>query len=136
MEPALTTTATPTPIHSPAVLDRLRWLFGGHPADVSLGSKVNAARALHLVHDGADLLDVREDNEWKAGHASAAIHVALGRIDQAPRRLSRDRPVVVMCATGMRSRTAAKHLRGLGFDAASLTGGIGAWQRAGGKVRR
>jgi rhodanese-related sulfurtransferase len=51
------------------------------------------------------------------------------------RRLHQGRPVVVMCATGMRSRTAARHLRGLGYDAASLSGGIGAWQRAGGTVR-
>jgi rhodanese-related sulfurtransferase len=35
----------------------------------------------------------------------------------------------------MRSRTAAKHLRSLGYDAASLSGGIGAWQQAGGEIR-
>jgi rhodanese-related sulfurtransferase len=71
----------------------------------------------------------------RRGHAPGAIHVALGNIDQAPRRLKKDRPVVVMCASGMRSRTPAKQLRGLGFDAASLSGGIGAWQRAGGQIR-
>jgi rhodanese-related sulfurtransferase len=36
----------------------------------------------------------------------------------------------------MRSRTAAKRLRDLGFEAASVAGGMGAWQRAGGAVRR
>lgn len=133
MEPTLTTSSTPSP--TPSVLDRLRQLFGGQPADGRLGSKVKAEQALELVRNGATLLDVRESSEWKSGHAPSAIHVALGNIDQAPRRLHQGRPIVVMCASGMRSRTAAKHLRGLGFDATSLTGGIGAWQRAGGSVR-
>ncbi len=125
-----------TPTSTPTVLDRLRRLFGGRSADGRLGSKVKAERALDLVRDGATLLDVREKVEWKSGHAPGAIHVALGNIDQAPRRLHQGRPVVVMCASGMRSRTAAKHLRALGYDAASLSGGLAAWQRAGGSVRR
>src|SRR5665811_1619367 len=133
MEQTLTPSSSPTT--SPTLLERLRQLFGGQPADGRLGSKVKAAQALDMVRDGATLLDVRESSEWKSGHAPGAIHVALGNIDQAPRRLRQGRPVVVMCATGMRARTAAKHLRGLGSDAASLTGGIGAWQRAGGSVR-
>ena len=128
-------TTAPTPDHARTVLDRLRRLFGGEAADGRLGSKVDAARALDLVKNGATLLDVREGNEWRSGHAPRAIHIPLGQIDQAPRRLHQGRPVVVMCASGMRSRTAAKHLRGLGFDAASLTGGMPAWQRAGGEVR-
>jgi rhodanese-related sulfurtransferase len=110
-------------------------MFGGAPADGSLGSKLKAERALDLVRGGASLLDVRENSEWKSGHAPGAIHVPLGEIDKAAKRLPKGRPVVVMCASGMRSRGAAKHLRGLGFDAASLSGGIGAWQRAGGEIR-
>src|SRR5664279_4221406 len=133
MEQTLTPSSSPTT--SPTLLERLRQLFGGQPADGRLGSKVKAEQALDLVRDGATLLDVRESSEWKSGHAPDAIHAALGNIDQAPRRLHQGRPIVVMCASGMRSRTAAKHLRGLGFDAASLTGGIGAWQRAGGAIR-
>jgi len=117
------------------MLDRLRGLFGGQPADGSLGSKIKAERAAELVRGGATLLDVRENDEWKSGHAPGAVHVSLGDIHKAPRRLRQGRPVVVMCASGMRSRTAAKYLRGLGWDAASLTGGIVAWQRAGGEIR-
>lgn len=131
----MTTSSTPSPTPSVSVLNRLRGLFGGKPADGRLGSTVTAAQALDLVQHGASLLDVRESREWRSGHAPGAIHVALGDIDQAPARLHRGRPVVVMCASGMRSRTAAKHLRGLGYDAASLSGGMGAWARAGGAVR-
>ena len=133
MEPTSTNSSTPTPTRS--VLDRLRGMFGGQPADGSLGSKIKAERALEVVRGGATLLDVREGGEWKSGHASGAIHIPLGDIDKAPRRLRQGRPVVVMCASGMRSRTAAKHLRGLGWDAASLSGGMMAWQLAGGEIR-
>lgn len=137
MEPIVTNSSTPqpTPIPTPSVLERLRGLFGGNPADGSLGSKIKAERALELVRGGASLLDVRESSEWKSGHAPAAVHVALGDIDKAPRRLRQGCPVVVMCASGIRSRTAAKHLRRLGWDAASLSGGIVAWRRAGGEIR-
>jgi rhodanese-related sulfurtransferase len=130
----LTTSSTPGP--TPTVLGLLRRLLGGKPSDGRLGSKIIAEQALGLVRGGATLLDVRESSEWKSGHAPGAVHVALGDIDKAPRRLPQGRPVVVMCASGMRSRTAAKHLRRLGFDAASLSGGMVAWQRAGGEIRR
>jgi len=117
------------------VLERLRRLFDGQPGDGTLGSKLKADRALELVRGGATLLDVREDSEWKSGHAPGAIHVPLGDIDKAPRQLRQGRQVVVMCASGMRSHTAARHLRGLGWDAASLSGGMTAWQSAGGEIR-
>lgn len=97
---------------------------------------VDAARALELVREGAALVDVRENSEWRAGHAPQAVHIPLAQIDKAAARVARDRPVVVMCASGMRSRTGAKRLRALGLDATSLSGGIGAWQAAGGAVRR
>ena len=97
---------------------------------------MTAARALELTQAGATLVDVRETHEWKSGHAPRAVHIPLGQIDQGARRLQKGRPVVVVCASGMRSRTAAKQLRALGFEAASLSGGMPAWQRAGGEVRR
>ena len=69
------------------------------------------------------------------GHAPGAVHVDRGDMDKSPRRLRQGRSVVVMCASGIRSRTAAPHLRGLGWLAASLSGGIGAWLRAGAEIR-
>jgi rhodanese-related sulfurtransferase len=129
-------TASPTPDRTPSLLERLRGLFGGDPADGRLSAKVDATRAVALVKDGATLVDVREPSEWRSGHAPGAIHIPLGQIEQAPKRLHQGRAVVVVCASGMRSRTAAKHLRGLGFDATSVSGGMAAWQGAGGAVRR
>lgn len=114
----------------------LRRLFGRTDGDNTLRPTIGAAQALALVRDGAAVLDVRERSEWNTGHAPQAVHVPLSEIDTAPRRLKQDTPVVVMCASGMRSRSAAQHLRTLGFDATSLSGGIGAWLSAGGAVRR
>lgn len=114
----------------------LRALLGRGRDTSTLGSSVPAARAVELVQEGAALVDVRENHEWKAGHAPQAIHVPLGRIDSAPRRLSAGSPVLVVCASGMRSRSGAKKLRAAGFDAASVSGGMAAWEQAGGAVRR
>ncbi|WP_298455153.1 rhodanese-like domain-containing protein [uncultured Cellulomonas sp.] len=108
----------------------------GRADDGSLAVTVDGPTAVQLVRDGASLLDVRERAEWTSGHAPQAVHVPLGGVADAPRRLTRDAPVVVMCASGMRSRTAAKQLRALGLQATSLSGGMGAWQAAGGAVRR
>lgn len=123
------------PQQSPSLLDRLRGLFGGGQ-DGRLRSTVSAADAVQLVADGAALVDVREASEWRSGHAPQAVHVPLADITRAPRRLRQDRPVLVVCASGARSRVGAKQLRSLGFDAASVSGGMAAWQRAGGAVRR
>lgn len=120
----------------PSLLSRIRNLFGGGDDDGRLRASVNASEAVALVRDGAALLDVREQHEWRAGRAPQAIHVPLGQLDRAPQRLPKSGPVLVVCASGMRSRTAAKRLRSLGFDAASISGGMTAWESAGGNVRR
>jgi rhodanese-related sulfurtransferase len=132
----ITLTTSPSPEPTPTFFDRLRRLFGGEPDDGRLHPTVNAARALDLVTDGATLVDVRENSEWRSGHAPRAVHIPLGQIDQGARRLTKSQPVVVVCASGMRSRTAAKQLRSLGYEATSVSGGMAAWQRAGGEVRR
>ena len=119
------------------MIDRLRRLFSRSTDDGGVRPTVDAPTALQLVRDGATLLDVRERDEWRSGHAPQAVHVPLADVSTAgPRRLKDGATVVVMCASGMRSRTAARQLRSLGYAATSLSGGLGAWQAAGGAVRR
>lgn len=125
------TTTEPT-----TILGRLRRLLGLSADEGTLPKNISAQRALEMVQDGAAVLDVRERSEWNTGHAPLAVHVPLADVESAPRRLNKDTPVVVMCASGMRSRIAAKRLRDAGFAATSLSGGITAWQAAGGAVRR
>lgn len=89
-----------------------------------------------LLADGALLVDVRESTEWRTGHAPRARHIPLARLGAEARRLPQDTPVVVMCASGMRSRGAAAQLRAAGYRATSLSGGLAAWRAAGGSVTR
>lgn len=102
----------------------------------ALPRSVRIDRALALLDDGAVLVDVREPAEWRSGHARRARHIPLGRLDSEARRLPKDTPVVVMCASGSRSRGAAAQLRAAGFQATSLSGGLAAWRGAGGSVTR
>lgn len=121
---------------TPSLLSRLRSVFGRDADHGRLRPSVSAAEAVALVRDGAALLDVRDQHEWRSGHAPHAVHVPLGQLDRAPQRLPKTGPILVVCASGMRSRTAAKRLRSLGLDAASVSGGMAAWENAGGSVRR
>lgn len=129
-------TTTPPNEPRPSVLDRIKALLGGDPADGSLRASVKAARAVELVAGGATLVDVRETSEWRSGHAPRALHIPLGELGRRSRRLPKDKPVVVVCASGMRSRSGARQLRTLGYQATSVTGGMAAWQRVGGEVTR
>lgn len=98
----------------------------------ALPKTVTAERGLELVKDGATLVDIRERAEWKSGHAREALHIPLGKLATSTGRLPKGKPVVVVCASGMRSMTGAAQLRDAGFEATSLRGGMRAWQQAGG----
>ena len=92
---------------------------------------VGPDEASDLKREGAVLLDVREVDEWKAGHAPGARHVPLGDVASRPDSLPRDRRLVVMCRSGHRSSRATALLVDSGFDAVNLDGGMRAWAGAG-----
>src|SRR6266550_1437357 len=77
------------------------------------------------------LLDVRELDEWDAGHIEGAQHIPLGELGARLAEVPRDRTVVAVCRSGSRSDRAAKGLRTSGFAAENLDGGVTAWARAG-----
>ena len=83
-----------------------------------------------LLTEGAVLLDVREVDEWQAGHTPMAAHVPMrevpGRIDEIPN----DRRVVAICRSGGRSRAVAEALIGAGYDVVNVYGGMRAWEAA------
>jgi len=83
------------------------------------------------VPDDAALLDVREDDEWQAGHAPGAQHVRLGELVARVEEVPRDRDVVVVCRSGGRSAQATAYLVQLGVRAVNLDGGMQAWAAAG-----
>jgi len=81
--------------------------------------------------DGVALIDVREDNEWKAGHIKGARHIPLGKLESKLGEIKSESPdeVVLYCRSGNRSATAANILVKGGFENVShLGGGIIAWE--------
>ena len=92
---------------------------------------IPAVRARELGDD-VYLVDVREDDEWGAGHAPGAVHVPMmelpGRLDEIPA----DRDVVVVCRSGHRSAEVVGYLLGRGFgQVRNLTDGMVGWVAAG-----
>lgn len=95
---------------------------------------VDAVDAARLVGTGAVLLDVREPQEWVAGHAPQAEHLPLAALPVAAGRCRAGDRVVVVCRSGSRARTATALLRRRGVEAWTLDGGMTAWAGAGGPV--
>jgi len=89
-------------------------------------SALAAARA-----DGAVVIDVREPEEYEAGHVPGARLIPLRELPARAAGLPRDRRVHVICASGSRSAQAAEWLAMAGWDAVSVAGGTSAWQQAG-----
>jgi rhodanese-related sulfurtransferase len=77
------------------------------------------------------LLDVREQDEWDAGHIEGAQHIPLGELGARLADVPKEQVVVAVCRSGARSDRAAKGLRSSGFQAENLDGGVTAWSRAG-----
>ncbi|MEK6719340.1 MAG: molybdopterin-synthase adenylyltransferase MoeB [Chloroflexota bacterium] len=86
---------------------------------------------------GALIVDVREDEEWDAGHVPGAAHISKSYIEQriedaAP---GRDRPIVLYCAGGVRSLFAAQTLAAMGYtDVTSMLGGFQRWKAEGREI--
>lgn len=87
--------------------------------------------AADSVPTDATVLDVREDDEWQAGHVEGALHIPLGDLPSRHAELPLDNRLVVVCRSGGRSARATAWLVDNGYDAFNLTGGMGAWQDAG-----
>ena len=96
------------------------------PAGVA---EVDPQTAVRLIAEGALLIDVREPNEWAAGHSPTARHVPLAGL--TPEALPAGRMIVAVCRSGARSARAAEALSKAGIETRNLTGGMTAWAAAG-----
>ncbi len=95
---------------------------------------VQTANEALSSNDGAQLVDVREPEEWaETGVPQGAVLIPLGDLEsRAASELAADRPVYVICRSGNRSQTASDILVGLGFaEVYNVGGGITAWLAAG-----
>ena len=82
------------------------------------------------------LLDVRNADEWEAGHAPTAVWIPLADLEGARFQLPMNRRIVCVCRAGARSARATDSLREWGFDAANMVGGMQAWAASGFPVVR
>ena len=86
--------------------------------------------AAGLQDQGAVLVDVREDDEWAAGHAPEAVHVPLAEVGDAVSRFD-GQQVLAVCPSGGRSAKAAEILAAAGVEVRNVAGGMTAWAEAG-----
>src|SRR5205085_3259694 len=87
-----------------------------------------------LRRDDVQLADVRESDEWSAGHLPGAVHVPKSFLEQwAEDRIpDKTKKTVLYCAGGVRSAMAADTLQKLGYtDVISMSGGFNRWKDSG-----
>ena len=118
--------------HSPGFLAHVE---GRRPNvhEVSIPETLGALQ----TNTAAILIDVREDREWDAGHATPAVHVARGVIERDIEKLVPDpaTPVYLYCGGGFRSILAADALQQMGYtNVHSVIGGWRGWQEEGAPV--
>lgn len=93
-----------------------------------------AFKAAMAKPDKPIVIDVREPGEYKGGYIAGATNIPLSQITGRLSEIPKDRPVLLYCRSGMRSKSAAKLLLKHGYpELAHLQGGIGAWN---GKLAR
>lgn len=93
-------------------------------------SQLPAVAAAAVPADGI-LLDVRENDEWAAGHAQQALHIPMGEVVSRIAEVPDGGTVHVICRVGGRSAQVAQYLIAQGVDAVNVDGGMLGWEAAG-----
>lgn len=103
-----------------------------HYGNVSV-SDVPTVSVGDIPEPGPDtvLLDVREDDEWKLGHAPGALHIPLADLPARVEEVDIDAEIYVVCRQGGRSLGAVEYLTRIGYDAFQVSGGMVSWQQNG-----
>jgi phage shock protein E len=100
-------------------------------ANLPLDVDVQTAAALREQPDVV-ILDVREQDEWDAGHISGAVFMPMGEVPARLSEIPTDKTVIVQCRSGNRSSQVTDFLVKQGFtNVHNMSGGINAWQSAG-----
>ena len=104
------------------------------------GNGVNPGEATLLINrEDAHIVDVREPDEYAAGHLPDAKNIPVAKLAERIGELEKfkDKPIIVCCASGMRSSKACAELKKQGFEKLfNLTGGSDAWVGAGYPVKK
>ena len=101
-------------------------------AAAPLPAEITVAQAAQQRDQGAFILDVREPAEWAQFHIPGATLIPLGELPNRLNEVPKDRQVVVVCRTGIRSAQGRDILLKAGFTrVTSMTGGLTQWQAQG-----
>ena len=96
-------------------------------------TEISVGETLEKVENGATLIDVREDNEFEAGHARGATHIGRGVIERdiIGKFPDKNQELILYCGGGYRSALAADNLQKMGYtNVLSMAGGWTAWTEA------
>ena len=85
----------------------------------------------HERRDELVFLDVREDEEWAAGHIEGSVHIPMAELSARQAEIPQDRPIAAVCRTGGRSAAVTEALARAGYDVSNLVGGVAQWRAAG-----
>jgi rhodanese-related sulfurtransferase len=101
-------------------------------ASQALPPSISVGDALALREAGAFILDVRQPEEWAAGHIPDATLIPLGDLPARIAEVPKDRQVLVVCRSGNRSAQGRDILLGAGYPSVtSMAGGMNDWAAAG-----
>lgn len=98
---------------------------------------VGETQKLLTQNPNARLIDVREDDEWRAGHAAGANHLGKGIIERDIETAVPDKStdLILYCGGGFRSALAGDALQAMGYtNVYSMAGGWKAWKEAGAPI--
>lgn len=99
--------------------------------------EIPVEETLEKQRNGANLIDVREDNEWDEAHARGATHIGRGVIERdiVGKFPDKNTELILYCGGGYRSALAADNLQRMGYTSVlSVKGGWTAWREAGAPV--
>lgn len=96
------------------------------------GSEVPVQDAITAVAEGAWLLDVREQDEWDTVHVPGVHLIPMSTLNERQGELPSEEAIYIICRSGGRSRAVTDALVGAGYPAVNVSGGMNAWQGAGG----
>lgn len=107
--------------------------------------KISPAQAKAMINSGALVVDVRDGAEVAAsGKVAGAVHVSRGMLEfradpdlpSHDKNFTKDKPVILYCASGGRSALAGKMLKDLGYEKVFNLGGFKDWADSGGAVEK
>ena len=93
---------------------------------------LGTAQAIQIVNQQKGLfLDIRETSEFAKEHIAESVSVPLSKLAEDSSLKDQSQPIILICASGQRSRAAAKQLHAKGFsEVYVLSGGLNTWKEA------